>query len=386
MKVCISRNTEARTNAAIARISDALYNEVDSICILSRNRFCENEKGIKKKKYCIADNVIDNYEINIRSTPGKGLINIFQLLHFQILAFCWFIRNKDKYDLIHAFDLDVGLPALLISKITKKKYIYHIADFYIDSHSNLPKMLKPIIKRLEFMVINNATATIICTEERIKQIEGSKPKNLTVIHNTPMVTKEFINDLTDGEKSDNSKQQIIFTYVGALAKSRFIESAVEVIKDYPEIVLNIAGMGALSEYVESMSNKYSNINYYGIVDYNEAFRLYSKTDFMFAIYDPEIMNHKFSAPNKVYEAMMLGKPIIVAKNTGIDRIVIDNNMGFVIDFSKEAFKELLDKIMNKSTDWKVTGANAKLAYDKYSWVTMKKRLVELYRYINSNRK
>lgn len=49
MKVCISRNTEARTSAAIARISDALYNEVDSICILSRNRFCENEKGIKKK-------------------------------------------------------------------------------------------------------------------------------------------------------------------------------------------------------------------------------------------------------------------------------------------------------------------------------------------------
>lgn len=247
-------------------------------------------------------------------------------------------------------------------------------------------MLKPIIKRLEFMVINNATATIICTEERIKQIEGSKPKNLTVIHNTPMVTKEFINDLTDGEKSDNSKQQIIFTYVGALAKSRFIESAVEVIKDYPEIVLNIAGMGALSEYVESMSNKYSNINYYGIVDYNEAFRLYSKTDFMFAIYDPEIMNHKFSDPNKVYEAMMLGKPIIVAKNTGIDRIVIDNKMGFVIDYSKDAFKELLDKIVNKTIDCEAIGVNAKLAYDKYSWSTMKKRLVELYQCIDANQK
>ena len=256
MKVCISRNAEARTNAAIARVTDALYKEVDSVCILSRNRFSEKERGIKKKQYYIGDNTVDNYEINIKSTPGKGLINIFQLLFFQIRAFFWFFGNREKYDLIHAFDLDVGLPALLISKITKKKYIYHIADFYIDSHSNLPKMLKPIIKRLEFMVINNATATIICTEERIKQIEGSKPKNLTVIHNTPMVTKEFINDLTDGEKSDNSKQQIIFTYVGALAKSRFIESAVEVIKDYPEIVLNIAGMGALSEYVESMSNKY----------------------------------------------------------------------------------------------------------------------------------
>lgn len=386
MKVCISRNTEARTNAAIARVTDALYKEVDSVCILSRNRFSEKERGIKKKQYYIGDNTVDNYEINIKSTPGKGLINIFQLLFFQIRAFFWFFGNREKYDLIHAFDLDVGLPALLISKITKKKYVYHIADFYTDSHSNLPDKIKSLVKKLEFKVINNAIATIICTEERIKQIEGSKPKNLTVIHNTPIFTEKILDNTLNDLETDKSKEEIIFTYVGTLSKSRFIESAIEVIKDYPQIVLNIAGVGKLTNHVESMSKRYSNIKYYGMVDYNEAFKIYSKTDFMFAIYDPEIPNNRFSAPNKVYEAMMLGKPIVVAKNTGIDTIIIDNNMGFVIDFSKEAFKELLDKIMNKSTDWKVTGANAKLAYDKYSWVTMKKRLVELYRYINSNRK
>lgn len=38
-------------------------------------------------------------------------------------------------------------------------------------------MLKPIIKRLEFMVINNATATIICTEERINRLKEVSPKS-----------------------------------------------------------------------------------------------------------------------------------------------------------------------------------------------------------------
>ncbi|WP_031514127.1 glycosyltransferase [Desulfofalx alkaliphila] len=381
MKVCISRNAEARTNAALARVSDALCNELDSVCILSRNRYSGKTKGIKKKNYAIADKIIDNYEINLKSTPGKGITNIIQLIAFQIIVFIWFLRNKDKYDIIHAFDLDVGLPVLLISKIIKKGYVYHIADFYVDSRSALPSKLKPFIRRIEFKVINNAISTIVCTEDRIKQIEGSNPKNLTVIHNTPIVSDELIDDMFKTKKEDTHKQKVVFTYVGGLGKSRFIKSALEVIKDYPQIILNIAGMGTLSNYVEDMSRKYSNINYYGMIDYTEALRLYSKTDFMFALYDPGIPNHKFSAPNKAYEAMMLGKPIIVARNSGIDRIVNDNKMGYVIDYSEESFKELLNRIISRSLDWEELGKNAKVAYNNYSWAEMKKRLIELYKHI-----
>lgn len=42
--------------------------------------------------------------------------------------------------------------------------------------------------------------------------------------------------------------------------------------------------------------------------------------------------------------------------------------------------------MNKTIDCEAIGVNAKLAYDKYSWSTMKKRLVELYQCIDANQK
>ena len=34
---------------------------------------------------------------------------------------------------------------------------------------------------------------------------------------------------------------------------------------------------------------------------------------MTAIYDPNISNHYYAAPNKFYEALMLGKPLIMVK-------------------------------------------------------------------------
>lgn len=381
MRICIARNAEARTNAAIARITDALDSEANNIILLTRNRFAEKRKKINIIYYKTSHSFIPNYEISLKSQPGKGIINIFQLIHLQIIAFFWFFKNRNKFDVIHAFDLDMGLPAYLLSIITKKKYVYHIADFYVDSRG-VPYILKPIIRWLEFLVINRATATIICTEDRESQIEGSKPKNLTVIHNTPSVPKEMVDILSfKDEISSDDNSNLTLTYVGSLSEKRFIKSAIEIIKDIPNITLHIAGMGTLTEYVKDMSSKYTNINFHGMVDYKEALKLYSKTDLMFALYDPGVPNHKYSAPNKVYEAMMLGKPIIVAKNTGVDKIVKDNEMGLIINYSEKEFKNLLFSILDKSINLEELGTNAKRAYQNYSWCEMKERLVNLYKKI-----
>jgi len=120
MNICISRNAEARTNAAIARVTNALNDEANKIILLTRNRFADAKRRINIVNYKTANSTILNYEISIKSQPGKGITNIFQLLHFQIIAFTWFIKNRDKFDVVHAFDLDVGLPVYLLSKIAKK--------------------------------------------------------------------------------------------------------------------------------------------------------------------------------------------------------------------------------------------------------------------------
>jgi glycosyltransferase involved in cell wall biosynthesis len=384
MRVCIARNAEARTNAAIARIANALNYGGHDLCLLTRNRFINGCGRVRKSKYNLMNKEITNYEIIIKSEPGSGFINIFQLLLYQCLVFIWFIVNRDKYDIIHAFDLDVGLPASIACVLTKKRYVYHIADFYVDSHDIIPKVFKQIIRRIEYSVINRAVTTVICTEKRAEQIAGSKPNNLVVVHNTPSISRELINIyIEEKKKKEESKKEFIFTYVGALSENRFIRIAIDVIKRYPMITLNLAGMGVLSDYAKEAAEKCPNINYYGIIDYNKALRLYSKTDFMFAVYDPTVPNHKYCAPNKVYEAMALGNPIIVARGTGIDRIVSENKIGVVIEYSEEAFEKMILKIIEGKLDIKSLSHNSRNAYNKYSWEEMKKRIANIYNDLES---
>ena len=65
---------------------------------------------------------------------------------------------------------------------------------------------------------------------------------------------------------------------------------------------------------------------------------------MLAIYDPEIENHRFAAPNKFYESLMLGKPVMMVKNTGMSQVVVENDLGVLIEYTAEGFREGLDSL------------------------------------------
>ena len=109
------------------------------------------------------------------------------------------------------------------------------------------------------------------------------------------------------------------------------------------------------------------------MNYYDVLRLEKECDILFATYNPKIENHKFSAPNKLYEAMALGKPIIVCKNTGIDKLVDKNKLGIVINYDSNEFLKAI-KLLEKNKDYE----SSKLLYNnKYSWNVMKEKLKKL---------
>lgn len=222
----------------------------------------------------------------------------------------WMKDNVDKFDAIHAFDLDTGLVAKKIAKSYNKHLVYHIADFYVDSRAKIPGPLKFIIRSMEYSIINYADNTIICTEERKDQIAGSRPRKLTVVHNTPSIDFDVSSYI---DQSMDPDHKLTLAYIGVLSKRRFIDQAVDCMMGMKDSQMILAGGGDLVDFVKERAEKTDNIKYKGKVDYEDTFDIYSKSDLMFAVYNPQIMNHKYSAANKIYEAMLLKKPIIVAR-------------------------------------------------------------------------
>lgn len=186
------------------------------------------------------------------------------------------------------------------------------------------------MKHFEDSIINKADATIICTEERKKQIDGTTPKKLYVIHNTPDVDMEQI------ECDENAHGRLRLVYVGIFGKSRFIDNIAEIVATRDDCEFHIGGYGAGMElYFESMAKTHDNIFYYGRIPYDKTIELERSCDVMCAIYDPSVPNHFYAAPNKFYEALSLGKPLIMARNTGMASIVEEYGIGEVIDFNVE---------------------------------------------------
>lgn len=370
MKVCIIKNAEAENISAIYRVVNALISSGNECIVLSRKRQ-SSENTIVEKELLVGNKKIKNYEICINSEVSGGIKNIFNLAKYIRMVKKWLINNKENYDVVHSFDLDTGLASYLARKKTKIPYVYHIADFYVDSRNGIPKPLVNFVKKLEFKIINNSETTIICTEQRKEQIEGSRPKNLVVVHNSP--AKEV-----NAQKINDIEGPIKLAYVGGLTENRFIKEIQDIIKEDRRFCLEIAGAGPLKDITKSNSEEYNNINYYGQVSYEKAIDIYKDCDIIVAIYSPAVKNHRYSAPNKFYEAMMLGKSIIVSENTGVDKLVEKENIGYLVKYDKNHVRKLLDQIYKNTLELKTYKQNAIDAYKNYSYTEMQNRIKNIY--------
>lgn len=338
--------------------------------------FCwDRSKNYKLSKDTLLDMEIPIFRTGIRSEYGDGLKNLLPLIRFQFRLCYFLIKNRKSFDAIHAYDFDTGFLSLFFAKLMKKKLVYDIADFYCDSH-NFSGIAYSLLRKLEILVINHSDGTIICNEARINQISGSKAKNLTIIHNSPNLQNEHLL----GNLPSNHSGKLKIVYIGILAENRLIEEILEVVSSSKDIELHIGGFGSLDRKIKEESLKNNNIFYYGKVPYNDVLKIENSSDVVLAIYDPKIRNHSYAAPNKFYEGLALGKPVIMCKNTGMSDVIDKMHFGVLMeDFSKKSFRKAIDEIkcliserMNISTEMKnYFEAN-------FSWDKMEKRLIKLY--------
>lgn len=273
-----------------------------------------------------------------------------------------------RFDAVHACNLDGALSIWNYAGRKKCRLVYDIYDYYADSH-NMPKPLRAIIRKIETGIINKSDLAIICTEERIEQIGKASPKKLIVLHNSPDISSEEVCD----EPSDD------YIYCGVLSNDRLLK---EIFDKYPEnsdLKFAVAGYGLHYELALEMSKTYENFTFYGTLPYDEVIRAENGAKVISAIYAPTNINNRLCAPNKFYEAMALGKPQIVCRGTGIDKIVENEEIGIAIEYKAEQFYSALRKLTDNPAVRDEMGQRAKKLYDeKYSWTIMEKRLLDAY--------
>ena len=308
------------------------------------------------------------FDQNVGSKIGfKGIFKMIGFIRFVMKS----LREvKSRIDIVHACNLDAGWGAYLMCKKFGTPMVYDIYDYYIDSHK-IPRALIPLIEWMEITVINHSKCTIICTEERMEQLQKADPKKVVVIYNSPNIQKMVHVD----PKWD-------YAYCGSLGRLRLIQ---EILDEYPkhqDMKFVFAGSGMHAQQAKLLSEKYENFTFLGSLSYKEVLSVEKQTKIISAIYEPSIRNHRLCAPNKFYESLALGKPVIVCKHTGIDVIVEEHDLGAVIDYSAAEFYDALEDLTSDENRCVQIGERARKIYEeKYNWTLMEQHLLQLYREI-----
>jgi glycosyltransferase involved in cell wall biosynthesis len=316
-------------------------------------------------------------EINrqpIRAGFARGVLNFLPLVRWQLHLLVWLVAHRREYDILHACDFDTVLPALLCKKFFHKKVIYDIFDFYADHLRATPAFIKRLIRLVDLWAIGQVDALILVDEQRVRQIAGAHLKRLAILYNTPEDVSPELASQTTGETS------IHLAYVGLLQFERGLLDILEVLRRHPEWQMDLAGFGGDEQQVLQASKDLPNVFWHGRVPYDKALLLSSQANVLVALYDPHIENHRYASPNKIFEAMLLAKPVIVARDTNMDRIVEQAGCGIVIDYGDVAALEAaLMRLGQDPLLRQRLGQSGRQAYERsYSWRVMEGRLLELY--------
>lgn len=371
--VVLIRSNPVRPYPRLEKMANCLVKNGHNVTVLAWDRDMDYEPRNEQLK--LKSGTAPIIRIGIKGQFSGGMKkNLRGLIKFQRFIYSWLKQHKSEFDVIHAYDFDTGYTALKFAKKHKKKIVYDIPDYYIDSHGLRGSCIGWLIKHMENSVINRADATVICTEERKKQIQGTHPHNLYVVHNTPDVDIEDQKDLN----LDNEKLKLV--YVGILGRTRYIDKIAEVVARRKDCEFHIGGFGGgLESYFENMDKEYDNIYFYGRMPYDKTIALERACDVMCAIYDPSVPNHYYAAPNKFYEALALGKPLIMARNTGMASVVEKEGLGEVIEYNEESLNNAIDRLLHKKFQQNEVAKKAKRLYcNNYSWKKMETVIQELY--------
>lgn len=285
-------------------------------------------------------------------------------------------------DCIHAIDLDTGFAGLCVAKLRGKQFVYQCLDpYYASLPKSWPKILAEIAGRLENFVISHADLFIITDLLRMPQHEGSRPKKVLEIANVPPVGLFRLRE--------KETDKFVVGYIGSLAEGRNLDTIIDAAGELKDegVKLIVGGFGPLAEVIREHAERCDNVVYVPWIPYEKVLELERGFDLFVCVMDSNSESYKWVSPNKLFESMAFGSPIIVGEGTLAANRVDAVGNGVAVPYgSKVDLKKAILMFKEDPSVAREMGARGKAEFER-NWrpEIMAGRLLDAYRDIEGLR-
>ena len=153
--VVILRSNAVDPDPRVEKVARWLHEEGWKVTIIAWDRERSSPR-IEKRPYALI------HRIHIPGRYGAGFRNLLALLSWNLLLAVKLFITPRHFSHFHACDFDTILPAYLVGKLTRKRVVYDIFDFYADDLLNrVPRPLVYCNRYFDFWIMGQIDAVII---------------------------------------------------------------------------------------------------------------------------------------------------------------------------------------------------------------------------------
>lgn len=249
--------------------------------------------------------------------------------------FLFFYLLIQKKDILVSNDLDTLLPNYLISKICRTKLVYDTHELFTEVPElvSRPKVQniwlnieKRIFPKLKHVITVNKSIADIYSEKYNVEV-----KIVRNISRKRTITKE-----KDRADLGLPKDKFVVLMQGAwINMDRGGEELLASFCDLNDrFYLVFAGGGDVIEHLKEESERLGlthKVKFFPRMPYEELCQITQNCDLGVSLDKDTNLNYKYSLPNKLFDYIHSGIPVLVSDLVEIKRVVEENEVGVVID-------------------------------------------------------
>jgi glycosyltransferase involved in cell wall biosynthesis len=336
--------------------------------------------GWNREKLCsekIHNFIVKPILFSLKAPYGKPTL----ILYYPVF-WTWLVLRLFKYKprMVHSCDFDTLIPGLIYKMIFRKRLVFDVFDRYSGYVPLNFKKLQSVLNWFEEFLSTKADVMVTVTDKVLSTFR-MKPTRCAIIMNysedNPSISSKREGNIKENS-NDKKKNNDVFrlVYTGAVQKNYGLERIIAAIDGLDNVELAIAGRIIDNEFLDQIL-QLPNIKYHGLLQHSDALALEGNSDVLMVLYDLKYSVADLSSPNKIFEGMMCGLPIITNMET---KLVNEVGCGIIVDYDdinqiKAAVIRLRDNIELRRT----LGNNGRRAFlQKYNWTIMEEQLHRIY--------
>ena len=297
-------------------------------------------------------------------SSSKLLFRIVDAVIFMLWVFWNLILTRPKKIYVSTDPpLTVPFVVFIYSKISKASYVYNIQDIHPEL-TNIVVKLNPLLfsflKKVDGLVMRHASSIITITQTMKDEIiaRSNTKSHIYLIENPTNSIDESIQLKIKG-----------FIFSGTFGRLQKIPLLLKSIDKYKAeggiLPFLFIGGGFYANEVHSLSTKYTDITYAGLVDPKKANELTSGYEWALLPIDDEATKYAF--PSKTSSYISCGSNIlsICSEQTSVAKWVVNNNYGINILPKVDDIVDVFFKIENGLTINKKTVDQDYYSIDNY---------------------